>query len=370
MAQSIRDDDGVSNDSGNAHLTQIVEAAIARNPSRRAFLKAGLGASLLPFIGGVAACASDGEDIEKMLGFTSVPTSSSDVMVVPPGYRAETLTRWGDPLLAGAPEFRGDASETSAEAELQIGDNHDGMFFFGFRNADGSEKQRFGPARDQPRVHQPGVLLHARAPTRPTGCCPSRRRRRGRVSPATASRSWKCAARPTAAGSTSGTRTYNRRITGYTPIDDHGPGARARAPEDRGRPGRHRGAGHAQQLRSGGRRGAPTSPARRTSTATSAGTARARPRPLENRYGIAEDGFGYLWHTVDPRFDVNATPNEPNRFGWIVEIDPFTPGSHAAASAPPSAASSTRTPRWWWPPTARSSSTWAATSATSTSTSS
>jgi secreted PhoX family phosphatase len=51
------------------------------------------------------------------------------------------------------------------------------------------------------------------------------------------------------------------------------------------------------------------------------------PTTLENRYGITQNGFGYLWHTTDPRFDVNANANEPNRFGWIVEIDPFTPGS-------------------------------------------
>ena len=32
MAQTIKDDDGISNSSGNPHLTQIVEAAIARSP--------------------------------------------------------------------------------------------------------------------------------------------------------------------------------------------------------------------------------------------------------------------------------------------------------------------------------------------------
>ena len=50
------------------------------------------------------------------------------------------------------------------------------------------------------------------------------------------------------------------------------------------------------------------------------------PSALENRYGLSANGFGYQWHTVDPRFDLNATPNEPNRHGWIVEIDPFNPG--------------------------------------------
>ena len=43
----------------------------------------------------------------------------------------------------------------------------------------------------------------------------------------------------------------------------------------------------------------------------------------ERRYGINATGAGYKWHTTDKRFDVNAEPNELNRFGWVVEFDPF-----------------------------------------------
>lgn len=35
----------------------------------------------------------------------------------------------------------------------------------------------------------------------------------------------------------------------------------------------------------------------------------------------------HAWFTHYPRFDVSREPNEPNRFGWIVEIDPFEPNS-------------------------------------------
>ena len=43
------------------------------------------------------------------------------------------------------------------------------------------------------------------------------------------------------------------------------------------------------------------------------------------RYGVPGNWFAWgKWHD---RFDVTKEPNEANRFGWIVEIDPFDPGS-------------------------------------------
>ena len=43
------------------------------------------------------------------------------------------------------------------------------------------------------------------------------------------------------------------------------------------------------------------------------------------RYGVA--GNWYAWGKFYDRFDVSKEPNEANRFGWIVEIDPFDPAS-------------------------------------------
>ncbi|MFC5730714.1 MULTISPECIES: PhoX family protein [Nocardioides] len=43
------------------------------------------------------------------------------------------------------------------------------------------------------------------------------------------------------------------------------------------------------------------------------------------RYGISGSGRG--WSSVDPRFDLSKEPHEPHRFGWIVEVDPYDPGS-------------------------------------------
>ena len=47
----------------------------------------------------------------------------------------------------------------------------------------------------------------------------------------------------------------------------------------------------------------------------------------EKRYGITQQGLRYRWHEHDERFDTAKHANEVNRFGWIVEIDPFDPTS-------------------------------------------
>jgi len=43
------------------------------------------------------------------------------------------------------------------------------------------------------------------------------------------------------------------------------------------------------------------------------------------RYGAPAEW--YAWGRFHDRFDTTREPNEPNRFGWVVEIDPFDPAS-------------------------------------------
>lgn len=47
----------------------------------------------------------------------------------------------------------------------------------------------------------------------------------------------------------------------------------------------------------------------------------------QKRYGLKDKDRGYQWHKFDQRFDMSKEPNEPHRFGWVVEIDPMDPTS-------------------------------------------
>jgi secreted PhoX family phosphatase len=44
------------------------------------------------------------------------------------------------------------------------------------------------------------------------------------------------------------------------------------------------------------------------------------------RYGIQAEAT-YGWNRFEPRFSLDREPNEPNRFGWVIEFDPYDPDS-------------------------------------------
>lgn len=341
MAQSIRDDDSVSNTSGNTSLTELVDRAIALNPNRRLLMKSGLGMAAIPFLGGLAACGG-GDDVvaptpappaapvEQMLGFKAVATSSGSEIVVPEGYVASAFAPWGTPINDLAPNWKTDGTGTAAEQEQQVGDNHDGMAFFGF-NAAGNG---FGDRSDE------GLLVMNHEYINPEYFYAPDTNATDWMAPFTFEKARKALAahgisvlhvRRAADGSWGHVKSspYNRRIHGNTPITIQGPAAGHPLMQTAADPSGTVALGTLNNCGNGRTPWGTYLTCEENFNGYFGWNGTRTATALENRYGISAAGFGYRWHTVDPRFDVNATPNEPNRHGYIVEVDPFAPGSQA-----------------------------------------
>ena len=126
----------VVNHSGNNPFHEVLAARL----QRRSVMKGTVGAALASIMGmTLVGCDSDDDDdsdtgssasAQTELGFKAVPVSSANEVVVPEGYSAQAFLPWGTPITGSYPEFRADASNTGAEQEQQVGMHHDGLHFF------------------------------------------------------------------------------------------------------------------------------------------------------------------------------------------------------------------------------------------------
>ena len=330
MSQNLLDDDGVSNPSRQHTLHDVVSRAIAAQPSRRRLLLGGLGAAALPFLAGLSGCGGSDDPVavatEQMLGFSAVPVSGGDEIVVPAGYVASSFVPWGTPINAAAPAWKSDASGSAAEQEMQVGDNHDGLHFFGF-DANGT-----GPGERSDE----GLLVINHEYINPEYFYAPGSDAANWLLPFTMEKARKGQAahgvsvlhvRLGASGWTHVSNSpYNRRIHGNTPITLQGPAAGEAAMRTAADPAGTEVLGTLNNCGNGWTPWGTYITCEENFNGYFGWNGARTPSALENRYGLSANGFGYLWHTVDPRFDLNATPNEPHRHGWIVEIDPFNPG--------------------------------------------
>lgn len=65
------------------------------------------------------------------LKFTAVPHYTGNEMVVADGYQARAFLHLGEPLVDGLDAFRDDRMHAGESFAYRMGDNHDGMWFFG-----------------------------------------------------------------------------------------------------------------------------------------------------------------------------------------------------------------------------------------------
>jgi len=298
------------------------------DPARRTVLRGGLGSlagGLLAPLGilsaaGLQGCAAPGMAATggsgPLIGFKGIPAVATDTLVVPQGYVAEVIAAWGEPIGApgNMPAFKGDGSNSAADQAVQMGMHHDGIEFYplgegrsgstrgllamnheysddGLLHADGMKTWSAEKVRKAQAAHGVAVIEVELKGDRWQMVRPSR---------------------------------YARRFTAYTPFAVSGPAA-----------------GHALMKTA-------ADPTGRTvlgtlnncaSSMTPWGTYLSGEENFafyfdggdnmdahQKRWGLRKTGF-YRWPEHDERFDARKHPNEFNRFGWVVEIDPMDPTS-------------------------------------------
>ena len=317
-----------TNLSANPEFQSVVASAV----SRRGFLRSGTGLTAAMFLGlggGLAGCATSGPTHrgQPLVGFTAIGISTADSVQIAPGYNAQVLAPWGTPLVDGAPGFKGDGSEDAAAQALQVGDNHDGMHFFAIdgKSDEGllavnheyctvDEKTGvytwlFGRKGAEVQKQWSKDHVHKSMNAHGVSIMHIRKNAKGQ---------WDIVK-----GS-----VYNRRITPFSAMEMAGPAAGDVLLRTQGDPSGRRAQGTFNNCGNG------FTPWGTYLTCEENfnnyfGTAAGEDRrtAAQKRYGISPKGSLYQWEKHEARFDYVKEPNESHRFGWIVEIDPFNPGS-------------------------------------------
>ncbi|WP_308250106.1 PhoX family protein [Sphaerisporangium fuscum] len=325
-------DHEVPNTSDNAYFGDILAGTL----SRRGALRAGALGTLVATVGvagaaaAVPAAADPGGETAESLGwghqkgglrFTPVAPNSEDALVVADGYTSSVVVRWGDPVLPDAPAFDFDNQTGEAQAK-QFGYNCDFVTFFplganrgllwvNHEYTDENLMFRGWTGGDNVPLEQIKVGLAAH------GGSVVEIERVGRTG------QWKLVTR--------GRRRYNRRITAQTRMRISGPAAGSDLLKTPADPSGTTVYGMLNNC-SGG-----TTPWNTVLTGEENwnqyfvggnGVPEAQ-KPYLARYGVstttAIPSGNRRFDRVEERFDLGKHPQEINRFGWVVEVDPFDP---------------------------------------------
>ncbi|MGX1768199.1 PhoX family protein [Dietzia sp. NPDC055343] len=316
----------VPNTTGNPYFGDI-----ATEISRRGALKAAgvvalaVGATqVMPGVAAAQGSAAGSLGDTGSLGgngidttFTPVSPNTDDAVTVPAGYSSDVVIRWGDPVIAGAPEFDFE-NQTAAAQARQYGFNCDLAVMFPMDDRD----ERFLFTVNHEYTTEPS-MFRGYDPENPT---------REQVEIAWAAHGMsvvELASRPNDGGLDPVLGSYNRRITALTPFELRGPavGPLTRTNAD---PTGTRVLGTLNNC-AGGHTPWGTVLSGEENFNQYFGTAGAITDAMRleqlRRYGIAAETSGRKWENFDDRFDLAKEPNEVNRFGYVVEVDPWNPTS-------------------------------------------
>jgi len=330
--------DSVTNDSDNPSIHDIVQ-------SRRHFLKGSLSATAVALSGcslfggsydegGSNEQGKPQQDKAKVeIGFTSVAANvkpMTDAVTVPVGYTARILLAWGDPIKTAKQTWDSAKPMDEATQLHAYGAHTDGMHYFPngrYGNKGGllvSNSEYVDPALvngitpSSAYATAPLTLAMVRAQQAAHGvnvvALKAEKIRQVGGEYIDAEIHWQVE---------HGSR-FNRRITGNTPCSISGPAAGSDMLKTAADPKGNSVLGTLNNCANGYTPwGTYLTCEENFNGYFGTSDTGFEQSNHEKRYGVTNSGFGYRWHEVDDRFNLSANRNEPNRFGWVVEVDPW-----------------------------------------------
>lgn len=294
---------------------RVVDKAL----SRRGFLGGVMTFGLGSFLVGTTALTRDaqaaGHGSHDRFGFSQIAANSEDTITVPEGFEWEQVVTWGDPLFSATPAFDEATRGTAASQAGAFGDNNDGMSIFtkdgrtvmAINNEYTNRKILWGNNPDGKWVSdddvEKGMMAHG------VSVFEVARDDAGK---------WQVVV----------DSDLNRRITPQTDMALTGPAAGHDLLKTDADPSGTVSKGTWNNCGNGETPWGTylTCEENFNGYFSAADEAHEVSEELK-RYGVSSKDWGYGWAKVDARFDVAQNPNEPNRAGYIVEIDPFDPTS-------------------------------------------
>jgi len=322
------------NTSTNASANPTMGDIIAERLSRRDLMKGALAVSAMSALVSPLALLAAGKASAQAanptpsFAFKELTAGVDDKHYVAEGYDADILIRWGDPVLEGAPAF--DPANLTRDGQAkQFGYNNDYLGYFPL------------PGAADPSGH--GLLCVNHEYTNEELMFPGLGRqdaRRGSTTPfAKMTKAIADVELMAHGGSVLEVRKtggkwavvpnskYARRITGETEMRLSGPAAGHERLRTNADPSGTKVLGMLNNCAGGRTPWGTWLTCEENINGYFSGKLPEEHGEARNYRRMGIPGRWYNWGDYFDRFNLAKEPNEANRFGWVVEIDPFAPGS-------------------------------------------
>ena len=324
-------EDKSTNASANATMGEIVAERLSRRDLAKGTLAvSAMAAAVSPLasLAGAGKANAQGANTTPSFNFKEVVSGVGDKHYVAEGYDADILIRWGDPVLPGAPAFD-PWKLTKAGQAKQFGYNNDYLGYF--------------PLPGAPNPSEHGLLCVNHEYTNEELMFPGLGRqdaRRGSTTPFSKMTREIAEVEMMAHGGSVlevrrtagkwgvvGDSKYARRITGETEMRISGPAAGHDRMKTGADPSGSKVLGMLNNCAGGRTPWGTWLTCEENVNGYFSGQLGADHAEARNYRRMGIPGRWYNWGDYFDRFNLAKEPNEANRFGWAVEIDPFDPAS-------------------------------------------